>query len=353
MAMINLSRISLGMFPTPLHELPRLSAALGGPRIFIKREDLTGLAMGGNKTRKLEFIMADVKEKGYDAIISTAGSQSNWCAQAAAAARKLGMEAAFVLFRGIHPETQGNLLLHNLMHSQVKILEGDMEIIEDKVNFTGDYGSTRYKVMEEMADEFRERGRNPVQVLTIDITSHVASLGVAAFASAMEEIWEQAKALKIDVSHLVLAQGSGGTAAGLLLGARLLEIPLEVIGISVSRPKAEGIGNVVLSANATAKLLGKNVSISPDKVIVYEEYIGEGYGLMTDGCRQAVRLMAETEGIILDPVYTGKALAGLIDLIRKGRFTSSDTVVFIHTGGLPALFAYGEELGCDKPFKQI
>ena len=344
MSLVNISRVNLTNLPTPLNELKNLSAALGGPRIFIKREDLTGLGLGGNKSRKLEFVMADVKEKGYDAVVSTAGSQSNWCLQVAAAARKLGMEAAFVHFSGSHPETQGNLLLHNILGSQNKILQGQIKREGPKIVMTGNYGAEKGKVMDQLVEEFHKKGRKAVILNVMDINDPCNLQGSAAYVDMIEELQEQLRVQNIDANYLVFAQGSGGTHGGLILGVKALKLPIKTVGFAVSRPTAEGINNVVSSANATARFLGLDVSIAPDEVTVYDDYIGPGYGAMTKQCLEAIRLVAQTEGFFLDPVYTGKAMAGLIDHIQKGKLTSSDTIVFIHTGGIPAMFAYHKEL---------
>lgn len=344
MSLVNIPRVSLINLPTPLNELENLSATLGGPRIFVKREDLTGLGPGGNKSRKLEFVMADVKEKGYDAVVSCAGSQSNWCLQVAAAAHKLGMEAAFVHFSGHHPETQGNLLLHNILGSKNVILEGQIKREGERIVMTGNYGAKKDETMAQLVEEFRRKGRKATILNVMDINDPCNLQGSAGYVNAVEELDMQLKAQKVGANYVLFAQGSGGTHGGLILGLKALKLPIKTIGIAVSRPKAEGINNVVSNANATAKFLGLDVSITPDEVTVYDDYIGTGYGAMTEGCLEAIRLVAQTEGFFLDPVYTGKAMAGLIDLIRKGKFTSKDTIVFIHTGGIPAIFAYHEEL---------
>lgn len=340
-----LPRVKLGFFPTPLAEAQRLSSVLGGPRILIKREDLTGLALGGNKCRKLEFMMADIEEKGYDAVISTAGSQSNWCLQVAAAARKLGMEAAFVHFSGVHPEVQGNLLLHNILGVQNKILEGRIKWEGPRMVLTGNYATEKDRVMGQLVEKFREKGRKAIILNAgVDINDPYNLQGASAYVDAVEELEKQLEAQNVGANYLVFAQGLGTTHAGLILGVKVLKLSIKPVGIAVSRPTAEGIDNVVINANATAKFLGLDVSITPDEVTVYDDYFGAGYGEMTEQCLEAIKLVAQTEGIFLDPVYTGKAMAGLIDLIKKGRFKSTDTIVFIHTGGIPALFAYNKEI---------
>jgi len=326
-----LPRVSLGNYPTPLMEACRLSAALGGPRIIIKRDDLTGLALGGNKCRKLEYVLADAQQRGIDTLITSGSSQSNFALQTAAAARKLGMETYLVLVKGVHVEKQGNLLLHDILNSTVSI----HDVADPSEMFT-----TMLKKMNELADELRSQGRNP---LVIPAGADIP-LGTVGWVNAAEEIGQQLKEQKIDVQYVVLAHAGGGTQAGLVLGFKQLKLPLDVVGISVMYNKGKAIDEIVTLVNETAKLLALDVAITPDEVTLYDDYLGQGYGIITDGCIKAIRLVAQTEGIFLDPVYTGKAIAGLIDLISKGQFTPKDTVVFVHTGGLPAVFAYHQEL---------
>jgi D-cysteine desulfhydrase family pyridoxal phosphate-dependent enzyme len=308
-----------------------LSAVLGGPRIIIKRDDLTGLALGGNKCRKLEFVMADAKLKGIDTVITTGSSQSNFALQMAAAARKLDMEAYLVLFKGVHPETQGNLLLNNILDSKVRIIELDPSEL---------LGGTIMVKMNALADELSQQGRHP---LVIPAGAHTP-IGTTGWVNAADEIWQQLQAQNIDAHYLVVTNGSTGTQTGLEVGVKYLKLPLKVIGISIFNKAANAINEVVNMANETAKFLNLDLTFAPDEITVYDDYIGEGYGISTDGCIQAIRLVAQTEGIFLDPVYTGKAMAGFIDLIHKGQFTAKDTVVFIHSGGIPALFAYDKEI---------
>ena len=326
-----LPRISLGNYPTPLTEAQHLSAVLGGPRIIIKRDDLTGLALGGNKCRKLEFVMADAKLKGIDTVITTGSSQSNFALQMAAAARKLDMEAYLVLFKGVHPETQGNLLLNNILDSKVRIIELDPSEL---------LGGTIMVKMNALADELSQQGRHP---LVIPAGAHTP-IGTTGWVNAADEIWQQLQAQNIDAHYLVVTNGSTGTQTGLEVGVKYLKLPLKIIGISIFNKAANAINEVVNMANETAKFLNLDLTFAPDEITVYDDYIGEGYGISTDGCIQAIRLVAQTEGIFLDPVYTGKAMAGFIDLIHKGQFTAKDTVVFIHSGGIPALFAYDKEI---------
>ena len=331
-----LPRIVLGHWPTPLHELPRLSATLGGPRLFIKRDDLTGLALGGNKCRKLEYVLADAQQKGIDTLITSGSSQSNHALQTAAAARRLGMEPYLVLVKGVHVETQGNLLLQNILNSAVNIVE---------VADPGEVFSAMPEKMNELADELRSKGRNP---LVIPAGAEIP-LGTAGWVNAAEEIGRQLKEQKIDAQYVVLAHSGGGTQAGLVLGFKQLNLPLTVVGISVIYKKDQAVDEVVTLVNDTAKLLALDAAVTRDEVMVFDDYIGQGYGIPSRECIDAIRLVAQTEGIFLDPVYSGKGMAGLIDLIRKGQFTSQDTVIFIHTGGAPAVFAYHQELASQPP----
>jgi D-cysteine desulfhydrase family pyridoxal phosphate-dependent enzyme len=330
-AIAKLPRINLGNYPTPLTEASHLSTALGGPRILIKRDDLTGLALGGNKCRKLEFVMADAKLKGIDTVITTGSSQSNFALQMAAAARKLNMEAHLVLFKGVHAQMQGNLILHDILDSKVRIIEIDPSEV---------LGGTIMVKMNALADELSQQGRHP---LVIPAGAHTP-LGTTGWVNAADEIRQQLQAQKIDAQYIVVTNGSSGTQAGLEIGVKYFRLPLKIIGISVFNKKTKAISEVVNMANETAKFLNLDLTFTPDEITVYDDYLGEGYGIITDGCVQAIRLVAQTEAIFLDPVYTGKAMAGFIDLIHKGQFTSKDTVVFIHSGGIPALFAYDKEI---------
>ncbi|HEX76835.1 MAG TPA: D-cysteine desulfhydrase family protein [Dehalococcoidia bacterium] len=334
-AVEKLPRIRLGLYPTPLTEARHLSSILGGPRIFIKREDLSGLALGGNKCRKLEFILAEAKKRGANAAISTASSQSNFCLQLAAAARRLGMKPSFVLIKGVHIETQGNLLLHNILDSDVEILE-----LTDIRDAFGDIVSEK---MERVADDLRARGYNPF-IMRHTIPDISAILGAVAWVDAADELITQLKEQNIDAQYVVLANGGGGTQAGLALGSKYLGASYEVMGISVFNHTDAAVAAVIKNTDAVSDFLGLGVRVVPDELEINDSYIGEGYGIPTKECIDAIKLVAQTEGIFLDPVYTGKAMAGLIDLVKRGRFKSTDTIVFIHTGGIPALFAYHQEI---------
>lgn len=337
MSLTNVPRVSLGRLPTPLHELPNLSAPLAIQRILAKRDDLSGLAMGGNKVRHLEFILHQVKQEGADVVISTAPSQSNFCVQLAAGARRLGMNSVFVLSSAIaHPETQGNLLLQNILGSDVRFFEGAL---------SGDnYRSNIARVMREVADDLREKGRKPVIINFITETSPYLPFSVLGYVEAVEEVRQQLTEQGIVAHYMIAPVSSGITYAGLLLGVKLLGLPLGVIGISSTYRKDMLVDKIVDDCNRTAKFLGVDIAVAPEDVEVYDDYVGEGHGIMTRECEDAIRLVAQTEGIFLDPVYTGKSMAGLIDLVKNGRFKPTDNVVFVHTGGIPALFALHKEI---------
>lgn len=335
-AIEKLARVNLGFYPTPITEAKHLSSVLGGPRILIKREDLSGLALGGNKCRKLEFILAYIQEQGYDALVCAGSTQSNFCPQAAAAARKLGIEPYFVLLKGVHNEVQGNLLLHDMMNSGLEIIE-----FSDMTRVGGDFIAGK---LEAAAGRLRSQGYKPF-IIRHDLPDIAPVIGAVGWVNAADEIQQQMMAKNIRVNYVVQANGTGGTLGAFTLGAKYLRADYRVIGIPVLYDKVEDARAAALRlGNAVSEYLGLNIKLERDDMEVYGQYIGEGYGKPTRACIDAIRLVAETEGIVLDPVYTGKAMAGLIDLISKGKFKSEDTVLFLHTGGIPVTFAYAEEV---------
>ncbi len=334
------SRVEIAHLPTPLEEMPALAAELGGPRLFVKREDLTGLAFGGNKARKLEFILADAVDKGSDSVLTWAGVQSNWARMTAAGARRLGMQPILVLQQGEHQwgehqsvsPADGNLLLDRLLDADVRILEPD-----------GD----REAAVEQIAAEEIAAGRTPyVVAVGGSRTGHSMDrpLGAVAYAEAFRELMAQAQEMGIRPTHIVHASGSGSTQAGFVVGARALASEVRVIGISTGSAKEASEANVLAIARETVETMGLEVEIRPEDVLVRDDYVGEGYGILNEDIVRAISQVARTEGLLLDPVYTGKAMAGLLDLIARGELGPEDTVVFIHTGGTPALFPYREEL---------
>lgn len=318
------SRVTFAHLPTPVEKLERLSRHLGGPELLIKRDDQTGLAMGGNKTRKLEFLAAEAIHQGCDHLITTGSPQSNHCRQTAAAAARLGMGCSLVLRGSAPTRITGNLLLSQLVGAHMY--------------WTG--GRPTGEVMNEVAGEVRAMGRSPY-VIPLG-GSNV--MGATGYVLAMQELVEQLAEQHLNVDFVVFASSSGGTQAGLVLGARAHGFRGRILGISVDRPAEELKVQVAALATATATHLGLGTVSVTDDVEVNDDYIGEGYGVLNDGDREAIRLMAQMEGILLDPVYTGRAMGGLIDLIRWGAFTRRQTVLFWHTGGTPALFAYENQL---------
>jgi D-cysteine desulfhydrase family pyridoxal phosphate-dependent enzyme len=311
--------------PTPLQEMPRLTKKLGGPRLLVKRDDLTGLAMGGNKTRKLEFIIADAKSKGSDVIVTGAGLQSNWSTQTAAAALRCGMKTVICSAGpegGYKPgEYGGNMLLHYILGADVRV-------------FPVSFKELHEKVFVEVAEELRAKGHTPYVAKFAGSTP----IGTLGYVNAMLELLSQATSQGVKIDYVVTACGTGGTQAGLILGAKALDTGIKVVGVAISPTDSiKGISQLV---KETAKLLDVDLDLKPEEVTVFNEYIGEGYGAIYRDVIDTIKLVAQTEGIFLDPVYTGKAMTGLIDLVKKGYFTKNDTVVFLHTGGTPALFAY-------------
>ncbi len=317
-------RIHFAHLPTPIEELPRLSAALGGPRLFVKRDDQTGLAFGGNKTRKLEFLVAEAQEQGAQTLISAGALQSNHCRQTAAAAARFGLDCILVLTGDMTAHPSANLLLDELFGAQIVT-------VADRSN--------RERVLQETFDKAAADGRKPYLV-PYGGSSPTGALG---YAFAMEEFLKQGLA----ADWMVFATSSSGTHAGLALGQRLFGYNGKVLGISIDESEEWLKSHVAALASGASERLGPRVDFSPDDILANDQYCRAGYGVLTGAEREAVRLFARCEGLLLDPVYTGRAAAGLIDLVRKGFFKKDETVLFWHTGGQPALFAerYSDILG--------
>jgi len=327
--------------PTPLRRLHRLTQELGGPEIWIKRDDLTGLAFGGNKSRKLEFIIPDALNKAADTIITWASVQSNWCMQTAAAARSVGLHPILLLFKtSDHAvEYDGNLLLDYILGADVRIREAEKGKIvsEDYVR----------KVLEEVAEEVKRSGHKPYIVSvggSMPGWSMDKPLGAIAYVEAFFEMLDQAASAGAGITHIIHATGSGATQAGLIAGAKAAPAKIRVLGISVSEGKGVMVPIVQKICQDTCKALALDFPIDPSDIIVLDEYVKEGYGIINKETAEAIRLLFTSEGIVLDPVYTGKAMAALVDLVRKGFFHKNDAVLFFHTGGTPALFPYRESL---------
>jgi D-cysteine desulfhydrase len=317
-------RVALCHLPTPIEELPRLSRALGGPRILVKRDDLTGLAAGGNKARKLEYLIADALQQKATTVITAGAPQSNHARQTAAAAARYGLQCVLVLGPLAPPERQGNLLLDDLFGARIR-WAGDRD---------------RHALMEEVAAEERSAGRK-AYIIPYGGSN---AIGASAYVVAMDELFRQALHQGLHLDHIVIASSSGGTQAGIVTGARALSFRGRILGISVDKPAAALRRIIVDLSQLTAAHLGLHEEVEPEHVHISDAYLGEGYGVLGEAEREAIRLVARTEGLLLDPVYTGRAMAGLIDLTRQGEFASQETVLFWHTGGTPALFAYAHQL---------
>ena len=327
--------------PTPLRRLDRLTKELGGPEIWIKRDDLTGMAFGGNKSRKLEFIISDALSQGADTIITWASVQSNWCMQTATAARRVSLHPILLLFRTSDQaaDCDGNLLLDYILGADVRIREAEKGKIVSEEYVRG--------VLENVVDEVKRSGHKPYVVSvggSMPGWSMDKPLGAIAYAEAFVEMLEQARSAGARITDVIHATGSGATQAGLVVGAKAATTGIRVVGISVSEGKGVLVPIVQKICLDTEKALALELGIEASDIIVLDEYVKEGYGIINKETADAIRLLFTTEGIVLDPVYTGKAMAALIDLVRRGYFRKDDEVVFFHTGGTPALFPYREPL---------
>ena len=323
----NLPKASLGYFPTPLIELTRLSKTLGGPKIYMKRDDNTGLALGGNKTRKLKYIIGDALAKGADTVITAGAIQSNHCRQTAGAAANLGLECHLVL-GGEEPEQpQGNLLLDKVYGCHI--------------HWTGE--NRKGEDIPALVAQLKAEGKKPY-VIPYGGSNE---LGAIAFIEAYKELNAQREALKVDFSHIIFASSSGATHAGLILGNKILQTHSQIVGINIDKGEMDKVPfdeHIVSLANSTAQLIAADYQFTADDLILNSDYVGDGYGVIGELEKEAIALTAQNEGILLDPVYTGRAMGGLIDMIRTVQIKATDNVLFWHTGGAPALFAYADDL---------
>ena len=325
-------RIRFAHLPSALEELPRLSELLGGPRILVKRDDQIGLGIGGNKTRKLEFLIADALAKGAKKVVTFGGPQSNHVRQTASAARKVGLEPVIIIL-GEEPERfQGNLLLDKLYGADIRFLN----LGGGEARLTLEQARKLMHAAARVMPGLRGRG-----VYIIPVGGH-SPIGILGYVNAAFELHKQAQERGFNVDYVVVAAGTGGTMAGLMAGFRLLGAKTKVIGIDVGKLWKAFPKSIAKMANEVGKLLGEDLRFTPEEVSLYEDYVGEAYAVPTPECIEAIKLLARNEGLILDPVYTGKAMGGLLDLARKGVFNKEDTVVFFHTGGTPGIYAYEE-----------
>lgn len=335
-------RFPLALLPTPLIEAARLSKVIGGPRIFIKRDDMTGFGFGGNKVRGLEFYIADALARHADVIVTGAGPQSNHIRATAAAARVAGLDVVAVMHDARPAETQGNLLLDELLGAQLRFTnDPDRSLVDIEI--------------ESVAQELRRAGRRPYVIPR----GGASALGALGYVECLREMDAQLRAMNVrpDLSTslreaspwdrtcwIVLATGACGTQAGLIAGSKIYGAPDRVLGITVSRPVAECVKRVRQLAIEAARLVGHAITLEAEDVVIRDGFIGPGYGIPTPEGIEAIRLVARTEGVFLDPTYTGKGMAGLIAEIRSGQIGKDETVVFVHTGGEPALFAHAGKL---------
>lgn len=313
---MNVSRLHFAHLPTPIEALPRLSDALGGPQLLVKRDDQTGLALGGNKTRKLEFLVAEARDQGAKTLISGGALQSNHCRQTAAAAARFGFKCILVLSGDEPEQPSANLFLDKLFGAEI------VHVAERR---------DRDRILQETFDHAAKEGMKPYLV-PYGGSSPTGALG---YTFAMKELMEQ----NLQADWIVFATSSGGTHAGLLLGQRIFGYKGKLLGISIDESEEWLKEHVSELASLASEKLGERIEFTSEEVLANAEYCSAGYGVLTERELEAIRLFATHEGLLLDPVYTGRAAAGMIDLIRKGFFKKDETVLFLHTGGQPALFA--------------
>ena len=320
-------RLHFAHLPTPLEPMERISRVLGGPNLWIKRDDCTGLSSGGNKTRKLEFLMADAVNQGADTIITQGATQSNHARQTCAIAAKLDLACHILLEdrTGYHDEAyahNANVLLDQLHGASISLRPADSDMNTE---------------MEQLARQLRDDGKKPY-IIPGGGSNEIGALG---YVNAAFELTHQANERSLRIDHLVHATGSAGTQAGLVVGMQAMNSGIPVYGVSVRAPKPKQEENVHGLAQRTLDFMGLNPDLVPrEKVVANSDYVGDGYGLPTSSMVEAVKMLATLEGILLDPVYSGKGFAGLIDLVRQGHFKQGENVVFLHTGGSVSLFAY-------------
>jgi len=323
-------RVSLAHLPTPLEHLPRLSAALGGPDIYIKRDDCTGLATGGNKTRKLEFSLGEAVSLGADTIVTVGAVQSNHVRQTAAAACKLGLKCEVLLENRVIDASDdymhsGNVFLDRLYGANIREYDKGHDFAAE---------------MDAVAEEVRRSGGKPY-IVPGGASNVVGALG---YVNCAAELLTQANDTGLVIDHIVHATGSAGTQAGLLVGLNAMHSNIPLLGIGVNVDQETQEGRVFDLAVDTAEYIGASGIVAREDVVANCDYVGDGYGIPTTAMNDAVLKLARLEGILADPVYSGKGLAGLFDLVGNGFFGSTGNIVFIHTGGSVALFAYRDQL---------
>ena len=324
-------RLRFAHLPTPLEPMANLSRLLDGPNIWVKRDDCTGLAGGGNKTRKLEFLMADAEQQGADTIITQGAVQSNHARQTAAIAAKLGYECYLLLENRTGSDdpdflANGNVLLDDIYNARLSDFPAGTDMNQEMLG---------------LAEELRAAGKKPY-IIPGGGSNRIGALG---YVNAAYELVGQCNDQGLKVDHIVHATGSTGTQAGLVTGLTAIHSGIELMGISVRAPKVAQEENVYRLACETAEFIGSSAALNRSDVVANSDYVGEGYGIPTDGMIEAVEMTARHESILLDPVYSGKGMAGLIDLVRQGFYRRGENIVFIHTGGAQALSGYRSLFG--------
>jgi len=330
-----LPRVLLTRLPTPLEEIPRLGKTVGVHRLLIKRDDLTDLALGGNKVRKLEFLLGEARTQRADTLITTAGAQSNFLRLTAAAARREGMTPILVV-RG-HPDapSRGNLLLMRVFGADIRFVDTD-----------DPYAPETSAIMQAAADEVQTRGRRAYMMNIATFSGGLAAVGYVAGAF---ELAEQLHERGVEPDHLVLAVGSGGTYAGLLLGLRLAGFKTHIVGVSVNIAAPRLRAMIARHIHDAARLLDVGSPVRDEEIDITDAHVGPGYSVPTQESLAAIRLAAATEGLMFDPIYTGKAWAALAHAVHQGRIDRDATVVFLHTGGAPNLFLHADTITTAAP----
>lgn len=323
--------VDIGIPTTPLEEAPHLSSALGGPRVFFKRDDLTGVGLGGNKLRKLEYLLGDALSRGADTVITTAAVQSNFLRITAAACRRLGLTPVFFVRAKASEELTGNALCYQLAGAEVHM-----------VNTADPYSESTIQAMKEYGADLERRGRTPYLIHLGTFSGPLATVG---YIDGTRELIAQARSRQVVFDHAFVAVGSGGTMAGMLLALADAQVPCTVTGVSVCEPARKLAGNIYDFTERAAQLVGVKARVPRHSVRVIDSFIGPGHGIPSPESLEAVRMVARAEGIFLDPIYTGKAMAALISAVRNGEIQHGANVLFMHTGGVPNLFRHAEAFG--------
>ncbi|MEL7587081.1 MAG: D-cysteine desulfhydrase family protein [Prolixibacteraceae bacterium] len=320
-------KLSLGFFPTPLYELKNLSKQFNGHRIFIKRDDHNGVATGGNKIRKLEYLLQDAFDQGCNTVITAGAQQSNHCRLTAAACAQTGLKCHLLLGGEEPEEYNGNLLLSGLLGA--------------KIHFAGNH--RKGEDMTILAEKLKKEGNKPY-IIPYGGSNKTGALG---YANAVLEIREQLKAANLSMDYIVFASSSGGTHAGLLAGCELYQVDSKIVGINIDKDETQGKTLEEIIRELVPGVLefhNRRPGSAQPEIMLIRDYDKGGYGIVTEQERKAIKTLAETEGILLDPVYTARAFFGMMDLMEKKLLTSGSNVLFLHTGGIPAMFCYAKDL---------